>query len=121
LRTTFRDTRNSRQIVLIGFFYSMPIHIDNYATHEHAKVRAWLNQHPRFRLPLHPDLGRLAQCGRGLLRQLTKHRLKRSVFRLIVDLRTAINRFLRETNDDPTPAAIGSLSIQTSRQRRIYI
>src|SRR6516165_5662015 len=44
--------------------------LDNYATHKHAKVRAWLDRHPPLCLPLHPDLGLLAQCGRGLLRQI---------------------------------------------------
>ena len=32
-----------------------------------------------------------------------KRRLKRGVFRSIVELQAAINRFLRETNDDPRP------------------
>jgi hypothetical protein len=34
---------------------------------------------------------------------LTKRRLKRGVFRSIVDLQAAINRFLKETNDHPKP------------------
>jgi hypothetical protein len=35
--------------------------------------------------------------------KLTKRRLKRGVFKSIVDLHAAINRFLTETNDDPRP------------------
>jgi hypothetical protein len=34
---------------------------------------------------------------------LTKRRLKRGVFRSIVDLQAAINRFLKEIKDDPKP------------------
>jgi hypothetical protein len=34
---------------------------------------------------------------------LTKRRLKCGVFRSIVDLQVAINRFLKETNDHPKP------------------
>ncbi len=49
--------------------------IDNYGPHKHPKTRAWLDRHPRF------------------------------VFRSIVDPQAAINRFLRETNDDPKPFA----------------
>jgi len=66
------------------------IHIvlDNYATHKHAKVRAWLDRQPPLCLPLHPDLGLLAQCGRGFLRQIDQ---------------AAVNRFLKETNDHPKP------------------
>lgn len=35
--------------------------------------------------------------------KLTKRRLKRGVFRSIVELQAAINRFLAETNADPRP------------------
>jgi hypothetical protein len=44
----------------------------------------------------------LAQCGRGLLCQAGR-RLKRGVFRSVVDLQAAINRFLAETNAEPKP------------------
>jgi hypothetical protein len=40
---------------------------DNDATHKHPKVRAWLERHPRWGVPLHSDLGILDQRGRGLL------------------------------------------------------
>jgi hypothetical protein len=39
----------------------------------------------------------------GFFAKLTKRRLKRGVFRSIVDLQAAINRFLDETNDNPRP------------------
>ena len=35
--------------------------------------------------------------------KLSKRRLKRGVFRSIVDLQVAINRLLDETNDNPKP------------------
>ena len=54
-------------------------------------------------LPLHPDHGLLAQRGRRLFAKLTRCRLKRGVFKGIADLQAAINRFLRETNDNPKP------------------
>ena len=38
-----------------------------------------------------------------LLRHLTKRRLKRGVFRSVVDLQAAINRYLAEANHDPKP------------------
>jgi hypothetical protein len=34
---------------------------------------------------------------------LTRRRLKRGVFRSVVDLQVAINRFVAETNADPKP------------------
>jgi hypothetical protein len=39
----------------------------------------------------------------GFFAKLTKQRLKRGVFKGIVDLQTAINRCLAETNDNPKP------------------
>src|SRR3982751_267496 len=35
---------------------AVPLHliIDNYGTHKHAKVRAWLKRHPRFVLHFFP-------------------------------------------------------------------
>ena len=39
----------------------------------------------------------------GFFAKLSKRRLKRGVFRSIVDLQVAINRFLDETNDKPKP------------------
>ena len=41
---------------------------DNYSTHKHAKVRAWLARRPRFHLHFTPDLQFLAQPGRALVR-----------------------------------------------------
>ena len=35
--------------------------------------------------------------------KLAKRRLKRGVFRSVVDLQATINRFLDQTNDDPKP------------------
>lgn len=39
----------------------------------------------------------------GFLAKLTRRRLKRGVFRSIVDLPAAVNRFLAETKDGPKP------------------
>src|SRR5208282_2112378 len=39
----------------------------------------------------------------GFLAKLTRRRLKRGVFRSVVDLQFAINRFVAETNADPKP------------------
>ena len=39
----------------------------------------------------------------GYFAKLTRQRLKRGVFRSIVELQAAINRFIAETNADPRP------------------
>ena len=41
--------------------------VDNYGTHKHPRVKAWLRRHPRFHLALHPDVQFLAEPGRTMV------------------------------------------------------
>ena len=77
--------------------------LDNYAAHKHAKVRAWLGRHERFTFHFVPTSCSWLNAVEGFFAKLSKRRLKRGVFRSIVDLQVAINRFLDETNDNPRP------------------
>jgi transposase len=77
--------------------------LDNYATHKHPKVTAWLARHPRFTFHFTPTSCSWANAVEGLFAKLTWQRLKRGVFTSIVELQTAINRFITETNDKPKP------------------
>ncbi|HEX4077405.1 MAG TPA: IS630 family transposase [Rhizomicrobium sp.] len=77
--------------------------VDNYATHKHPKVRAWLERHPRFHFHFTPTSASWLNAVEGFFAKLTKQRLKRGVFNGIVDLQAAINRYLTETNDNPKP------------------
>jgi transposase len=69
----------------------------------HAKTRAWLDRHPRFVFHYTPTSASWLNAVEGFFAKLTRRRLKRGVFRSIVELQAAINRFLRETNNDPKP------------------
>ena len=53
--------------------------------------------------PFHPDIGFLAQCGRGLLRY--PYQAEAHAWRLspVADLQAAINRFLEEHNHQSRP------------------
>ena len=77
--------------------------VDNYATHKHPKVRAWLERHKRFHFRFTPTSASWLNAVEGFFAKLTKQRLKRGVFKGIVDLQAAINRYLAETNDNPKP------------------
>jgi transposase len=77
--------------------------LDNYATHKHPKVTAWLRRHRRFTFHFTPTSCSWANAVEGLFAKLTRHRLKRGVFTSIVELQAAINRFIAETNDMPKP------------------
>src|SRR5438270_2478696 len=77
--------------------------LDNYATHKHPRVKAWLQRHQRFTFHFTPTSCSWANAVEGLFAKLTRHRLKRGVFTSIVELQAAINRFIAETNDSPKP------------------
>jgi transposase len=77
--------------------------VDNYATHKHPKVRQWLARHPRWTFHFTPTSASWLNAVEGFFAKLTRQRLKRGVFRSVVDLQLAINRFVADTNADPKP------------------
>jgi transposase len=77
--------------------------LDNYAAHKHPKVRAWLDRHERFVFHFTPTSCSWLNAVEGFFAKLSRRRLKRGVFRSVVDLQAAINRFLAEINNDPKP------------------
>jgi len=77
------------------------VNLDNYATHKHPKVRRWLDPHERFTFHFVPTSCSWLNAGEGFFAKLSRRCLKRGVFRCIVDLQTAINRFVAEHNTSP--------------------
>ena len=77
--------------------------LDNYATHKHPKVRAWLERHERWTFHYTPTSASWLNAVEGFFAKLTNRRLKRGVFASIVELQAAINRFVAETNQQPKP------------------
>src|SRR6266567_8575637 len=77
--------------------------LDNYAAHKHPKVHAWLDRHERFVFHFTPTSCSWLNAVEGYFAKLSKQRLKRGVFRSVVDLQEAINRYLAETNQAPKP------------------
>jgi len=77
--------------------------LDNYGTHKHPKVCAWLARHPRFAFHFTPTSCSWLNAIETFFAKLTRRRLKRGVFRSIVDLQAAINRFIEVHNHDPKP------------------
>ncbi len=77
--------------------------LDNYAVHKHPKVRAWLARHERFVFHFTPTSCSWLNAVEGFFAKLSRRRLKRGVFRSVVDLQAAINCFVEETNNDPKP------------------
>ena len=77
--------------------------LDNYGTHKHPKVLAWLERHPRWTFHFTPTSASWLNAVEGFFSALTRRRLRRGVFRSIVELQEAINRYIAEHNDGPAP------------------
>jgi transposase/transcriptional regulator with XRE-family HTH domain len=77
--------------------------LDNYATHKHPKVKAWLARHPRWVFHFTPTSGSWLNAVEGFFSKLTRQRIRRGIFHSIADLQAAINRYLKQHNDAPKP------------------
>ena len=77
--------------------------LDNYGSHKHPKVRAWLSRHPRWTFHFTPTSASWLNAVEGFFANLTRRRLKRGTFHSLVDLQAAINRYLAEHNHSPKP------------------
>src|SRR5215204_1229814 len=77
--------------------------LDNYGTHKHPKVLAWLERHPRWTFYFTPTSCSWLNAVEGFFATLSKRRLRRASFASLVDLQASINRYLEEHNTDPKP------------------
>src|SRR4051812_25532705 len=77
--------------------------LDNYGTHKHAKVLAWLERHPRWTFHFTPTSASWLNAVETFFSKLTRRRLRRGSFPSLVSLQEAINRYLAEHNRNPKP------------------
>jgi transposase len=77
--------------------------VDNYATHKHPKVKAWLARHQRWTFHFTPTSGSWLNAVETFFSALTRQRIRRGSFHSIVNLQAAINRYLDDRNAEPTP------------------
>jgi transposase len=94
LRTIDRTVPKGLEIHLI---------LDNYATHKHPNVEAWLAKHPRFHRHFTPTSSSWVNMVEGFFAQLTNKAIRRGVFQSVPDLIAAIDAYLAATNTNPTP------------------
>ena len=94
LKLIDQQTPANRQVHLI---------LDNYATHKHAKVKAWLAKHPRFHLHFTPTSASWVNMVERFFRDLTEKRLRRGVFHSLPELVAALEEYLTHYNENPTP------------------
>ena len=77
--------------------------VDNYATHKHPAVQRWLQRHPRFHIHFTPTSASWLNMIERFFRDLTVNRLRRGVFRDVIDLVTAIEAYVDQHNEMPKP------------------
>ena len=77
--------------------------LDNYATHKHPSVKAWLDKHPRFHLHFTPTSSSWLNLVERWFRELTDKALRRGVFHSVPDLIAKIEDYLTAHNTEPKP------------------
>jgi transposase len=77
--------------------------VDNYATHMHPAVKAWLKQHTRFHLHFTPTSSSWLNLVERFFAEITCKRIRRGVFKSVTDLEAAIHSHLAEHKDHPRP------------------
>ena len=75
--------------------------VDNYATHKHPKVKAWLEKHPRFHLHFTPTSASWLNQVERFFALITQERIRRGAFTSVPDLESAIMDYLEHHNADP--------------------
>ena len=94
LRQINRETPKEKEVHLI---------CDNYSTHNHPNVKAWLAKHPRFHMHFTPTSASWLNMVERFFRDLSTQRLERGVFRSVPELIVVINEYCAVHNKDPKP------------------
>jgi transposase len=96
--------------------------MDNYGTHGHAVVKAWLAKHPRFVIHYVPTSCSWLNLIERWFAELTNKRIRRDSFFSVEELIGAINEFLAAWNDNPKPfvwtATVDSIVAKLARCRQ---
>jgi transposase len=94
LRTIDRNTPKALDLHLVA---------DNYATHKHPTVKAWLAKHPRFHMHFTPTSASWLNQVERFFGLITQDRIRRGVFKSVSELEAAIQDYLDHHNADPKP------------------
>jgi transposase len=94
LRQINRETPADQELHLI---------LDNYGTHNHEGVKAWLAQHPRFHLHFTPTSSSWLNLVERWFAEITRKRIRRGNFKSVPDLIQTIEDYIRTNNKNPKP------------------
>ena len=76
---------------------------DNYATHKHPAVQAWLAKNPRITMHFTPTSGSWLNMVEIFFGIITRQAIRRGTFTSVKDLTSAIRRFIDGWNDRCQP------------------
>jgi transposase len=77
--------------------------LDNYGTHKHPKVKAWIEKHTRFHLHFTPTSSSWLNLVERWFGEITRKRIRRGTFKSVAELVAAIEDYIRLNNEDPKP------------------
>jgi len=77
--------------------------LDYCATHKHARVKAWLEQHPRVHCHFVPTSSSWLGLAERLSSELDQRQLKHLAVTSVAQLETAVDDYLEDRNRDPRP------------------
>lgn len=82
---------------------TLAIHViaDNYATHKHANVKAWLKKHPRFQMHFTPTGSSWMNLVERFFADLTGDCIREGSFQSVRELIEAIEDYLADRNANP--------------------
>ena len=96
--------------------------MDNYGTHKHPRVQAWMTRHPRFITHFVPTSSSWLNLVERWFGELTSKRIRRGSFGSVEDLEKAIEEFLTAWNQKPKPfvwtATVDAIVDKLSRCRQ---
>ena len=82
--------------------YDLHLIVDNYATHKHPAVKAWLSKHPRFHMHFTPTSASWLNLIERFFSELTNQRIRRGTFRSVPELIQAIEDYIAHHNAFPS-------------------
>ena len=77
--------------------------LDNYATHKHPKVKAWLTKHPRYHLHFTPTYSSWLNQVERWFGIITQQAIRRGSFQSVRQLVSNIQRFVEHYNLNKRP------------------
>jgi transposase len=94
LKTVERKTPSGLNLHLI---------VDNYATHKHPRVNAWLAKHPRVQLHFTPTSSCWLNLVERSFAEITGKRTHRGAYTSVAELEAAVLAYLDNRNRAPRP------------------